>query len=275
MRYLKNIIKFFVLVIFNRKMISSKIFSSKKSDILFILGSGNSINNIDNWEDIRKHDSLGFNYFLFHKFVPNIFVIESTYPALEKEYTAQLNLIKKKKSYLKKSDLYLKINNGYNKIKKILDENSVKYKLIYELNFNSKNINELNIQINKKLNNLLKSFFFLGQGTASIERFCLNAYYAGYKKIVLCGVDLNNKKYFFDDTANLPDNLKKISKDILKSKSTAHSNELHTTSDPKLCKSGITVQEVLKVYQNFFFKSKCQIYVLNKKSLLAKYFPVY
>lgn len=275
MNYFRNIFNIVNLSLINKKILKPNIFNTKKSNTLFILGSGNSINSINIWSKIRDHDSLGFNYFLFNTFIPNIYVIESTYPNLINEYEAQLNLLKKKINVLKKTNVYLKVTHGYSKIKEILENNNINYGLIYELNFNSQDINELSQKISEKKNYILKNFFFLGQGTASIERLCLNAYFAGYKKIVLCGVDLNNKNYFFNDYTKIPNDLISLSKIILKSKNDFHLSDQHTTSDPKNCKSGITVQDVLKTYQKNLFKSDCQIYVLNKKSLLSEYFPIY
>lgn len=50
----------------------------RRKDILFILGSNRSINEItdEEWAEIGKHDSLGFNYWIFHKFVPTYFSLE-------------------------------------------------------------------------------------------------------------------------------------------------------------------------------------------------------
>src|SRR5205085_6794487 len=54
----------------------------KTSDTLFILGSGPSINAIspDRWEAIARSDSIGFNFWLYHPFVPKIYFFESTSP---------------------------------------------------------------------------------------------------------------------------------------------------------------------------------------------------
>ena len=49
--------------------------SYKQSDTLFILGSGGSIATCSDkqWETIGKHDSIGFNFWLLHEFVPTYF----------------------------------------------------------------------------------------------------------------------------------------------------------------------------------------------------------
>jgi len=45
----------------------------KKSDTLFVLGSGESINKLglDAWDVIKKNDTVSFKYWLIHDFVPN------------------------------------------------------------------------------------------------------------------------------------------------------------------------------------------------------------
>ena len=51
----------------------------KRSDTLFILGSGSSINQISQarWEIIQRHDSIGFNFWPIHPFVPTMYFIEA------------------------------------------------------------------------------------------------------------------------------------------------------------------------------------------------------
>ena len=51
----------------------------KTSDTIFILGSGPSINGIspERWTQIAKHDSVGFNFWPFHPFVPRMYFFES------------------------------------------------------------------------------------------------------------------------------------------------------------------------------------------------------
>ena len=53
--------------------------SRKTSDTLFILGSGPSINRIsaERWSAIARHDTIGFNFWLYHPFVPTFYMVES------------------------------------------------------------------------------------------------------------------------------------------------------------------------------------------------------
>ena len=275
MYYIKKIVNYLHHSFKNKSLIKSNIFENKNSDTLFILGSGESINSIKIWDKIRKHDSVGFNYFIFNNFVPNFYIFESTYPEYEDEYNAQLSLIEKKINKFKSTKVFLKISRGFEGIKKILDKNSINYKLLFELNFNSNNVEELKTKITHKKYNLVKDFLLLGQGVASIERLCLKAFFSGYKKIVLCGVDLNNSRYFFEKNQLFTEDLKKISNKIMKSKDMVHKGNKHITSDTKYCKGGIVVQDVLTIYQKYVFKNKSQIFVESENSLLKQFFPVY
>src|SRR5262249_36622754 len=51
----------------------------RRSETLFILGSGPSINQIseERWRFIASHDSVGVNMWLYHRFVPTFYVVES------------------------------------------------------------------------------------------------------------------------------------------------------------------------------------------------------
>lgn len=50
----------------------------RRKDILFLLGTNRSANEIDDstWEKIGRYDSMGFNYWFFHKFVPTYYSLE-------------------------------------------------------------------------------------------------------------------------------------------------------------------------------------------------------
>ena len=65
-------------IIYNRKIFTQKCLNEvKKSNTLFILGSGDSINDINNkqWEEIKQSDSLGINSWLVHKHMPTYMLI--------------------------------------------------------------------------------------------------------------------------------------------------------------------------------------------------------
>ena len=50
----------------------------KTSDTLFVLGSGPSINDLtaDDWATIGTHNSVGFNWWMVHDFVPSFYLFQ-------------------------------------------------------------------------------------------------------------------------------------------------------------------------------------------------------
>jgi len=76
----------------------------KKSDTLFILGSGPSINLIteSEWAHIREHDSVGFNWWMAHDFVPSFYLLQFV------KAEALLNLARDRSSAYKNVPLLLR-----------------------------------------------------------------------------------------------------------------------------------------------------------------------
>lgn len=66
------------LVSAHGKELNNDFLGKKQSEVLFILGSGPSINNISKkqWSVIRENDSLGFNYWAVHNFVPSFYMFQ-------------------------------------------------------------------------------------------------------------------------------------------------------------------------------------------------------
>ena len=183
----------------------NKLFSKKKSNIIFILGSGNSINELNdtNWNEIKKNDSLGINRWYLHKHVPNFLLFEGA-----------------KKSDLKAEGGKEKNNFTY----QVLNDSSERYKdslfLIKDLDSLYINFNKLNLlkdrimpiyklippgktieSIKKSFSiirnlGLAKSFSYPIGYRASISHAISLAINMGYEKIILCGIDLRGP-YFW------------------------------------------------------------------------------
>src|SRR5690606_5685681 len=60
------------------ELLSDANFNYKRSDTIFLLGSGPSINRItaQQWANIKQHDSIGFNFWLAHKFIPTFYMLQ-------------------------------------------------------------------------------------------------------------------------------------------------------------------------------------------------------
>jgi len=88
---------------------------------------------------------------------------------------------------------------------------------------------------------------------------CVNfAYAMDYKKIILVGVDLYDRRYFWLDHSETRNS------DISRG---AKCDELHNTSVPMV--------DVIKLWKERLDKEGIEIYVYNKRSLLAEFLPVF
>ena len=54
-----------------RALTEEELRRTRKSDTVFIFGSGYSLNDIppEQWREIERHDTLGFNWFVHQRFV--------------------------------------------------------------------------------------------------------------------------------------------------------------------------------------------------------------
>jgi hypothetical protein len=175
----------------------------KQSDTLFILGSGYSVNSFsdDQWRTIADHDSVGFNFWLIHDFVPSFYVYEENmdkarnqlfYDILRKKETNYLGvpLIAKDAEY--KGISVSKLSDSLKKQLYVSTDLTVGCTAEELKLFFAKGHEYMSAKNKDGLNVLLKK-----SGTLSYLIFL--AEQMKYKKIVLCGIDLNDSRYFYDD----------------------------------------------------------------------------
>lgn len=187
-------------VIFNKKI---SVLDYKKSDKLFVLGSGSSISHYSSieWQTISNHDSIGFNYWLIHRFVPTYYVFEVPYGGSDKffeilsmrakEYS-NVPLIMKDAITMHKKISHLLIpktllNNFF-----ILEDYSIPGSNLFEF---KKSLNYLKLFGFFKTKNVVHKIF---KKRASLSYIIHFAIMFGYKDIILCGVDLNDTSYFWE-----------------------------------------------------------------------------
>ena len=195
---------------------TSKLCIKRNSDTLFILGSGPSVNELttDEWNQINSSDSWGFNFWLCHKHIPNCYFLQSPISSInDKKHLLNLDILMTKMLMDKKQE-YEKVNffvrgDGVNKfefhnhkIGKSLLGNRFMYHFIPELGISSSSkispetlINELDrfnfFQPSKNIN-LIPKF------GSTIGELIPLALVSGYKKIILCGIDMNDGRHFYD-----------------------------------------------------------------------------
>ena len=228
-------------------------------DILFILGSGSSVNKLtdEHWAVIKEQVSIGINFWVLHKFIPDFYSIEN--PGDKKVFQVykeafQRKDIQEKKPYIlffsKKNSFYRGLLPHY------LLSNIRTYTRISS---SERKRNDLKKSIRKIFNRMksgrLPSNILYGQG-ASLERLVCFGIFLGVKKIVLVGVDLNNVSYFWENSG-LFDNI-----------DSGQNGTLHKTADPD--KKRLTVIDTLPLLSEILKEDySIELFIESDKSMLA------
>lgn len=246
----------------------------KSSDTLFILGSGESIAKYPGWyfDNISQHDSIGFNFWLLHKFVPTFYVGEVKEDC-QRSQDLWENLRARSREY-KNTPIIFKYNKAF--LEQSIDmPNSLKELFILNyLNIPGKSLSELG----KWLTYLDRRGYFGKKdfrGTilfrqASLSWLLVFAVHLGYKKIVLCGVDLNTPKYFFDipSSVNVHEGMK--------IPDPGFEEKVHPTFNADLCQSGLAIPEILEIMNQSILENKnIELLVASETSALFPQLPLY
>jgi hypothetical protein len=185
----------------------------KRSDTLFILASGSSINKISSarWDAIARHDSIGFNFWPIHPFIPNMYFME----AISTNHPYEM------------FELFCRIARqharDYSRVTKVVTElryvlpakrfagseefpgpwymlhtfpvaASTHGEFAYGLSYlRSKGLFDAADQIN-----------VVFKQASTLSSLIALAIRMQYRIIVLCGVDLYNSEYFYQDAALYP-----------------------------------------------------------------------
>lgn len=189
--------------------------SLRTSDTLFILGSAWSINDIsdERWRVIEKHDSVGINFWPAHPFVPRFFHFEDiTHDCQPIMYDAFQKLLRRR------SEAYA------NTVKIITEVTQIRGRqTIFELSGGmKKNLyvgfsmpvvarSEEELRAGLQYMRALGAFsprakvaWLFKYGGSVIAMLTLGVI-MGYKRMILCGVDLNQQDYFYQHPERYPE----------------------------------------------------------------------
>lgn len=247
--------------------------NKKNSDTVFIIGSGTTINGYSEEmrEEIAKNDSITFNNSIlygihstyhmivtraddmivchnlniFHAKSPDTILLLKTSPA-GKNTLEHISFPLRKHCFLVKAQTM--------PVKRVCDLESV-------LRFVSGK--------SKRYCRNREIAYLLYQKRASAFELALMARDLGYKKIVLCGVELNNDNYFFEEMAQEYEKEGYIVPPLMHTE-----GEKHMTNDPAL--GEVTVSELIyALNDNILKKEEIDLYVATENSVLADRLPVY
>jgi hypothetical protein len=187
----------------------------KTSDTLFILGSAWSINEIsdERWQVIGKHDSVGINFWPAHPFVPRFFQFEDiTYDYHPVMYDAFRALLERRsEAYANTLKIITEVNPiGLRQTVFELPEGMKKNLYVgFSMPVVARNEEELRAGI--QYMHAIGAFSpranvaWLFKYGGSVIAMMTLAVLMGYKRIVLCGVDLNKQDYFYQHRERYPE----------------------------------------------------------------------
>jgi hypothetical protein len=240
--------------------------SVKRSDTLFILASGSSINKISpaRWETIARHDSMGFNFWPIHPFVPNMYFVETiptNYPQMfevfcrvarhrAKDYASVIKVVTELRYTLPTLRFAgsEEFPGPWYTLHTFPVAASTQGEFAYGLSYlRSKGL----FDAADKINVVFKQASTLSSLIALAIRM-------QYRIIVLCGVDLNNSEYFYQDAALYP-----------KTASIEFSprHQPHATNSPMPWRIAIE-SVILEIKRQLLDPTGTQLYVENRSSAL-------
>ena len=240
---------------------------------MFLLGSGSSINQISasRWNTIRRYDSIGFNFWLFHDLVPTIYLFEMTQDA-DVEVTKILADVANKSSerYRQTPKIVSEFRNGSTLFDRLGDE--FRADLYAYLSVPAYVDSDRQLTISMKLLKRLGVFapgskahnLFKHGGSLSVAISL--AIKMGYRRIVLCGIDLNCPTYFYEDKALYPD-VGTFQNSIYTAK--------HDSIVPGLFRCSYPIDKIVaELKKEILDPMGIEIYVENKSSALYPNIPL-
>jgi hypothetical protein len=254
-----------------RRFLDLDLRAAKHSDTLFILASGSSINKISTarWDMIARHDSIGFNFWPIHPFVPNMYFVETipaNFPHMfevfcrvarhrAKDYSSVIKVVTELRYALPTLRFAgaEEFPGPWYTLPSFPVAASTEAEFAYGLSYlRSKGLFAAadRIRIVFKQASTLSSLIAL-------------AIRMQYRTIVLCGVDLNHSEYFYQDTVLYPETA---------SLEFSPRHQPHATNLPMPWR--ITIESViLEMKRQLLDPAGIQLYVENRSSALWPKIP--
>lgn len=240
------------------RLSESELRATRKSTTMFIFGSGYSINAISpaEWEHFEQHDTVSFNLFVHqdrvridYHLIREIGNISGDPRVFMPEVNEYVNLIHHNPRY---ADAILVVQEGWHAIggnhvvgMKLLPQQA----RLFRFRNRSRGI------YGPPSPSFSKG---LVHGPAALVD-CVNfAYILGWKRIVLVGVDLYDRRYFWldsDETRNIDQRRR------------ASHQDRHNTAN--------AIIPFMAQWRELFSNEGVELYVYNPRSLLAQELPIY
>ncbi|MFZ0866157.1 MAG: hypothetical protein WAN06_05885 [Candidatus Sulfotelmatobacter sp.] len=239
----------------------------KRSDTLFILASGSSINKISpaRWDAIARHDSIGFNFWPIHPFIPTMYFIE----AISTNHSHGMFELFCRIARQRAKD-YSWVTKVVTELRYVLpakrfagsEEFPGPWYTLHTLPVAARTQSEfaygLKYLRSKGLFDATDQINVVFKQASTLSSLIALAIRMHYRTIVLCGVDLNNSEYFYQDAALYPQTA---------SLEFSPRHQPHATNSPMPWR--ITIESViLEMKRQLLDPAGTQLYVENRSSAL-------
>ncbi|MEX2411819.1 MAG: hypothetical protein WD607_10720 [Candidatus Paceibacterota bacterium] len=244
----------------------------KTSDTVFILGSGPSINNIteSQWNKIAECDSIGFNYWFAHNFVPDMYVFQI--PVTDSAKVKMASILTDKFDQYKNIPFILRgsgLANGHlssaKELKYLLQKLKLYYLCEYPISSRCSISPDLLFRYMDALGFMTYGNIseFIPKWRSTIGLILMLVYQMGYKNIVLCGIDMQDNDHFWD-YGSLTDIKQKYQ---LPHPVVSNTKNIKSFTDKNRSKN--TVPKYIYSLRDWFKeKSDVNVYVGNEKTVL-------
>jgi hypothetical protein len=254
-----------------RPVSKSFMLSKKRSNRLYALGSGSSIcdYSCEMWAEIGSHDSLGFNFWCLHRFVPSFYVVES---AVSSSQTCDLhsNLLSILGDYANTLFLWKDDSAAFLYLSMI---KKIGAYLVKTRSYSATSKEKLVRNISR-LNRTSRARFCVYTQGSTLDWILDFALLMGYEELVLCGFDLSDSRYFYTSSACKALNAVRPSMS-LPAFSFDDETRPHLTADPSRCCGALDALTVCSCYKDALSRANLKVSVGSSKSLLATVWPLH
>jgi hypothetical protein len=193
----------------------------KTSDTLFILGSGSSINQIsaDRWKAIARNDTIGCNFWLYHPFVPHMYFFEAIprsyklrYDEFNKiarhradDYRDTLKVVTELLEPVIPGDFRLRHGDDF----ACPDQWKTNLYTLITFAVPAQNEREFATALryvnSKGIFSVCNRLHYIFKQSSTVSSLVALGIRMRYRRIILCGVDLKNSEYFYQDPDLYPE----------------------------------------------------------------------
>jgi len=239
----------------------------RKSDTIFILGSGESINDVteEQWSHIVRHDSFAINKWPVHPFVPTFYY--TNYPRKRKHIDSYLKSINSGIKRYNRTIFFLSFNRVVTRgmhpriFPEFFSDNPVCCFYEYVAPIRLRRGQFFDVK------SFAKTLYY--RGALSLVLDLVNKMF--YKNIILMGVDLKNAMHFYDVYFQMQWQFQGDYSIPLEERR----NKKHATMETKNGTKMPMDQYIYAVNELYFKPKGIKIFVSSEKSMLAERIPIY